>query len=136
MSSAIGGDIREITFNHPDTGSFTVYPKSGEASTINLGGYRSEDDDKMIDGSGRMIDKQTLIRPSVSCVVAWDNNELLELDKMVILASSPVLAEVTISHVSGTVWGGKMKPVGNLDGAADAATFALKLAGQNKLKKV
>lgn len=134
--SVIGGDIKELTFNHPDTGSVTIYPKSGESSTINPGGYRSEDDDKMIDGSGRMIDKQTYIRPSVSCVIAWDNNETLELEKMVILAGSPILAEVTVTHASGTVWGGKMKPVGNLDGAADAATFALKLAGQNKLKKI
>ena len=43
--AATGGDILEITFNHPTLGSGTIYPKSGEDSTLITGGFRSEDED-------------------------------------------------------------------------------------------
>jgi hypothetical protein len=52
---ATGGDIIEITFNHPSIGSGTLFPKAGEDSTYNTGGFRSADDDNMIDGAGNMI---------------------------------------------------------------------------------
>lgn len=135
MSSATGGDILEITFNHPTLGSGTIYPKSGEDSTLNLGGFRSEDEDTGIDGSGRMIDKMTRKRWSAECVVAWDNNETLELETIVGLAESPVEADWTITHISGTVWGGKGKPVGDLEGSG-MATFKFKVAGGLKMKKI
>ncbi len=133
---AIGGDILEITFNHATLGSGTIYPKSGEYSTIDLGGFRSNDDANMIDGSGNMIDQINRVRWGVETTVAWDNNVALELEQLVALAASPVHADWTITHISGTVWGGKGKPVGDLKGAGNGGTFPLKLAGGNELKKI
>ena len=133
---AIGGDILEITFNHPTLGSGTIYPKSGEDSTIYLGGFRSADDVNNIDGSGQMIDIMNRARWGVETVVAWDNNIALEYEKVVALAESPVQADWTVTHISGTVWGGKGKPVGDLKGAGNGGTFPLKISGGSKLKKI
>jgi hypothetical protein len=132
----VGGDILEITYNHPTLGSGTIYPKAAEDSTIELGGFRSSDDANMIDGSGRMIDQMNRVRWGVDTVVAWDNNDALELEALVKLAESPVPADYTITHISGAIWGGKGKPVGDLKGNGNAATFPLKLAGGGRLKKI
>ena len=54
---AVGGDITEITYNHPTIGSGVFYPKAAEDNTFDTGGLRSDDDANMIDGAGNMIDK-------------------------------------------------------------------------------
>lgn len=132
---AVGGDILEIAFNHP-IGSGTVFPKANEASSMNTGGFRSDDSDDGVDGSGQMIDKQTRKRWSAESVVAWDNNSRKDLEKMVLLAESPVQATFTISMVSGAVYKATGKPVGDLVGDSLNATFPLKLAGGGKAKKI
>jgi hypothetical protein len=71
---ATGGDIIEITFNHPSIGSGTLFPKAGEDSTYNTGGFRSADDDNMIDGAGNMIDKINRTRWSFEALLSWDAN--------------------------------------------------------------
>jgi hypothetical protein len=134
--SAVGGDILEVAFNHPTIGSGTIFPKANEDSTLDLGGFRSDDGEDGIDGSGNMIDKMTRKRWGAEMVAAWDNNVRQELEKMVALAESAVPAVFTISHVSGAVYKGTGKPVGDLKGAALNATFPLKLAGGGKLKKI
>ena len=55
--SYVAGDILEITYNHPVTGSGTLYCKANEDSQVDKGGYRSEDDDAMVTGDGQIIDK-------------------------------------------------------------------------------
>jgi hypothetical protein len=132
----VGGDILEITYNHPTLGSGVIYPKSAEDSTFDLGGFRSADDANMIDGGGRMIDQMNRVRWSLESTVAWDMNSSLELEKVVALAKSPVLADWTISHINGSVYSGKGKPVGDLQGNGNAATFTLKIAGSGEIKKI
>lgn len=133
---ATGGDILEITFNHPTIGSGTIYAKSAEDSSFDPGGFRSSDDANSIDGGGNMIDSINRTRWSLETVVAWDMNIAGELDKLIELAGSPVLADFTISHINGTTWGGTGKPVGDLKGNGNKATFPLKLAGGGRLKKI
>jgi hypothetical protein len=132
----VGGDILEITYNHPTLGSGVIYPKSAEDSTFDLGGFRSADDANMIDGGGRMIDQMNRVRWSLETTIAWDMNSSLELEKVVALAKSPVLADWTISHINGSVYSGKGKPVGDLQGNGNAATFTLKIAGSGEIKKI
>lgn len=134
--SAIGGDILEITYNHPTLGGGTIYPKSGEDSTINTGGFRTEDEDTGVDGSGRAIKKLNRKRWSVETVVGWDNNIAKELEAVAKMAASAEDAEWTITHVSGTVWGGTGFPTGDIEGAGNAGTFKLKLAGGGELTKI
>ena len=133
---AIGGDIKEITYNHPTIGSGVIYPKSAEDSTIDFGGLRSNDEANMIDGSGRMIDQMNRVRWSFETKVAWDNNVALELDVLCRLAASPVQTDFTFEHISGTVWGATGKPVGDLQGEGNNAVFGLKLSGGGEMKKI
>ena len=45
------------------------------------------------------------------------------------MAGDPQEADWTITHYNGTVWGGKGAPVGDVQGATNAATFTLKISG-------
>lgn len=136
MASAVGGDIIEVAFSHPTLGSGTIFPKAGEDSTFDLGGFRTDDGDDQVDGSGQMIQKLTRTRWSFEVTVAWDNNNRQELEKINLLSASAVQATWTISHVSGAVYKGTGKPVGDLKGNGNAATFPLKVAGGSILKKI
>lgn len=134
---AVGGDITEVRWSHPVLGSGVVYPKSGEDATLELGGFRSNDDANSIDGSGTRIDQMNRVCPFFECVVANDMNVNQDAEKISALASHPVPADWTISHISGTTYrltGGK--PVGDIQPNANAATFTLKVAGSGQMKQV
>jgi hypothetical protein len=59
-----------------------------------------------------------------------------ELDKLVKLAESPKLADWTFNHISGAIWSGKGKPVGDVQGATNSAQIGLKVAFTNKPQKI
>lgn len=131
----VGGDITEITYNHPTIGSGTIFCKANEDGTIEPGGYRSNDDDNSATGDGQFIDQMNWRRASFEAPpIAWDMTDVDEQSKLVALAESTVLADWTISHISGKIWGGKGKPVGDIPGVTNTAQITLKLAFQNKLK--
>lgn len=133
----VGGDIIEITYNHSVLGSGTILCKSAEDGTMDLGGFRAADDDNMITGSGKLIDQINRVRASFeSPPIAWDmtdKNELLKLSQM---SESPILADWTITSISGAVFGGKGKPVGDLKGNTNTAQIPLKLAFEGRLEKI
>ena len=133
---AVGGDIIEITFNHPTLGSGTLFPKASEDSTFNTGGFRSEDDMAKIAGDSTVIDTINRTRWSFEVPIAWDMNDADELDKLTALAASPVPADWTFTVVNGTVWGGTGKPVGELPGNGNTALVTLKVSGGGELKKI
>lgn len=133
---AVGGDILEITYNHPTLGNGTIFPKADEDSTFDLGGFRSADDDAGVDGSGSPITTMSRKRWSAEATVAWDMNNRNELEKLVALAEHPVETTFTISHINGSIYGGKGRPVGDLKGAGKGATFPLKISGGGKLNKI
>ncbi len=132
----VAGDLREITWNHPTLGSGTLFPKSAEDSTFDTGGFRSADEANMIDGGGNMIDQMNLTRWSLESVVSHDMNDREDLVKLSALASSPVLADWTVSHINGTVWAGKGKPVGDIKANGNQGTINLKLSGGGQMKKI
>jgi len=132
----VAGDITEITYNHPQLGSGRLLPKAGEDSTFDPGGFKSADDAQMVTASGQMIDQLSNSRWSLEATIAWDMNDTEELAKLQALAASPVQADWTISHANLTVYAGKGKPVGDLQGNANAGTIALKLSGGGQLKKI
>lgn len=133
---AVGGDILEITWNHPTLGSGNLLAKSNEDSTFDLGGFRSDDDTNMIDSGGNMIDKINRVRPNFECTVSSDNNTRLELEKLTDLAASPVQGNWTIAHISGAIYGLTGKPVGDLSANGNNATIALKLSGGGTMKRI
>jgi hypothetical protein len=132
---AVGGDITEITYNHPTIGSGVFYPKAGTASTFNLGGFRVADESNGIDGSGTMIAKMNRERWSFEGVIANDMNNAKDLENAVALASNPVPADWTFTHINGAIYGGKGMPVGDIKADGNEATFSLKVAGGGILKQ-
>ncbi len=132
-----GGDITEITYNHEDLGSGTIFCKANEDGTIDRGGYRSNDDQNAITGDGQMIDQMNRVRASVETPpIAWDMTDRDELDKLTLMAGSPKLADWTITHISGAIWAGKGKPVGDIQGSTNSAQVGLTIHFQDKLKKI
>lgn len=134
--AATGGDITEITWNHPELGTGTWFPKSGEDSTFDTGGLRVEDDDNGVDGGGRNIKKLTRRRWSFEGTVSWDANISNELEQARALAAHPVDAEWTVTSSNGTVWGGTGCPVGDIQGNGNDATMGIKIGGGGTLKKI
>ena len=132
---AVGGDIVEISYNHPTLGSGLLKPKSNEDNTHDLGGIRTNDDANMIDGGGEPIWQKNRIMGFFEAVISNDQNTNEELQQMIELAADPVAAEWTISIINGTVYGGTGKPVGDLQGNINQATFTLKVAVPT-LKKI
>jgi hypothetical protein len=132
---ATGGDIIEITYNHPTIGSGVIYPKAAEDNNFDLGGVRSADDANMVDGGGNMIDQMNRTRWSVETLCVNDMNSQNEAEKCNELAASAVLADWTFTHINGAVYVGKGKPVGDLINNVNQSTFTLKVSGGGKLKK-
>lgn len=132
----VGGDILEISYKHPTLGGGTWYPKSSEDSTIDNGGYNSADDTNMITGDGQMIDQINRKRWFFEDAVAWDMELNDELEQAGKLAASPVLADWTFTHINGVIWGGKGKPVGDIQGEGNKAQMKIKISGGGELKKL
>lgn len=131
-----GGDVIEITFNHPTLGSGIIFPKSNEDSTYDLGGLRSNDDANGVDGGGNLIDEMTRVRWSLEATVAWDMNVKKDLELVTAMAGSAVPAVWTWENVNGIVYRATGKPVGDMAGNGKAATFPLKISGGGTAKQI
>ena len=133
----VGGDILEITYNHSVIGSGTIFCKANEDGTLDPGGYRSNDDANAITGDGKMIDQINRVRGSFETPpIAWDMTDADELQKLSDMSESPVLADWTISSISGAIWGGRGKPVGDIQGVTNTSQISLKIAFEGKVKKI
>jgi hypothetical protein len=126
---AVGGDITEVTCNHPTLGSKTFFPKSSEASTYDLGGFRTKDESSAIDGSGTPIYTKNQVRGGFETTVSNDMNTNSELEFVSALAESTVPATWVFTVVNGMSYSGSGMPVGDLNADIDKATFKLKVAG-------
>lgn len=132
---AVGGDITEVTYNHPTLGSGILFPKAAEDNTYDVGGIRTADDANMVDGAGNAIWQKNRVMGFFEVVVANDQNTRQDAETMALLAADPVEADWTFTHINGTVYGGKGKPVGDIQPNTNAATFTLKVAGPS-FKKI
>jgi aromatic ring-cleaving dioxygenase len=133
---AIGGDLVEITFNHPVLGNGIFQAKAAEDSSYDLGGVRATDDKQGVTGSGTAIYQMNNNRWQFGCVVEWDMNNRDDLGKIALLARHPVDADWTVTHINGVVHGGKGRPVGDYEGNGNTATFDLLLQGGGQFKKI
>jgi hypothetical protein len=125
---ATGGDVSEIRWSHPTLGAGVVYAKSGEDSTLDVGGFRVNDDANGIDGGGNLIIQMNRVRAFFEATCANDMNINQDVEKISALASSGVPAEWTLSHANGCSYRGVGIPVGDIQANMNAATFTLKVA--------
>lgn len=131
-----GGDVFEVTYNHPTLGSGTFFVKSGEDTTFDPGGFRTEDDMGAVAGNGEVIKKLNRMRWSFEGPVAWNMITTNEIEQLSQLASDPLDAQWTISHVNGTVWSGLGTVVGDINGSGQDATIPMKISGGQRMTKI
>jgi hypothetical protein len=124
-----GGDLVEITFNHPNEGSGVLFAKADEEAELDLGGDRTADEEKSVATSGQNIKVITKNRWGVSFVLATDLTSAEHLAKLSRMAGSPNDGTWTFSHISGAVYRGQGGPVGDVKGAMKASTTQLKIGG-------
>jgi len=94
---AVGGDITEITFDHPTIGSGSFFPKANEGNTFKPGGIMANDDANQVGGDGEMIVQlnRTLGHFEVLCVN--DMNIRDDISKAQELQGDPVNTDFTVS---------------------------------------
>lgn len=131
-----GGDLLEITCNHPTLGSLKFATKSNETYTLDPGGFRSNDDDNSITGSGDMIDQINRVRWSFEGPLVADFVSNNEIDNLPKLAESPEHGTWTFTHISGVVWRGKGKFVGDIKVDTNTAQISGKIAGGGRAEKL
>tara|TARA_R110001606_G_scaffold380908_2_gene541723 strand:+ start:3293 stop:3697 length:405 start_codon:yes stop_codon:yes gene_type:complete len=124
---AIGGDIIEITVNHPTLGSKTFFPKANEGNTYDIGGIRSEDDADSVDGSGQLIIKKNRKGGFFEVVVSNDMNINKEAEFAGELAAAAAQGDWTFSVINGAIYGGTGVVVGDIQPNVNDATFTLKV---------
>lgn len=135
--AAVGGDIVEITFNHPTLGSGVLFVKAAEDNTFDTGGYTKDDDSNSVTGNGLNIQKMNAKRWFFEGTVAWEmDGDPDTLSRIQALANDPLESEWTITHVNKTIWGGTGSPVGDIQANGNAATLTLKISGGGKMKKI
>lgn len=136
MAKYIGGDILELVCKHPTLGEFRFQAKSNESFVLDPGGLRSNDDANAITGSGDIIDQINRVRWSLEGAVAVDPISGNEIENLPKLAESSELGTWTITHISGTIWKGLGKVVGDLNADTNTAQLTLKVAGSGRLEKI
>jgi len=136
MPQYTGGDLIEITCNHPTLGSFSFATKPNESYTLDPGGFRSADDANMVSGNGTFIDQVNRVRWSFEGPLTADFVSNLEIENLPELAASAELGTWTFSHISGVVWRGKGKFVGDLQVDTNTAQITAKISGGGKLEKL
>lgn len=124
-----GGDLEQLTCNHPVLGQFTFDPYGGEDSTYTLGGNVSDDDDSKASASGAMIDSMMTKRDSFSCVISGSPGDKV-YENLVSLRSHPKLGVWTATNINGTVYRITGKPVGDIAASGKDSKIEIKLAGE------
>ena len=131
MASNNGGDIIEISYNHPTIGSGVLSPVAAQDNEFDLGGVRTTDDENMLTSKGEAIYVMNNKRWSATILVTNDMNIRKEYEKVLALSRSLEEATWSLLHINGTVYRGKGKPVGDIKLNVNQSTFSLKISGGN-----
>lgn len=136
MPKYIGGDITAVTCNHPTLGTFNFATKSNESYNFDPGGKRSNDDANGVAGNGTMLDQVNVVRWFFEGPLMVDLESENEVKNLPALAESPELATWTIEHISGIVYKGLGKPVGDIQVDLNTAQLGAKISGGGKAEKL
>ncbi|AGO48217.1 structural protein [Cellulophaga phage phiSM] len=134
MANYTGGDFVEITCNHPTLGNFVFATKSDEAYTMDPGGFRSDDDAAGVTGSGDFIDKIKRVRWSFEGPLMIDLAAGTEMNSLQAISASFEQGTWTFSHITGAVFRGKGKFVGDIQIDTKESQIAAKISGGGKME--
>jgi hypothetical protein len=122
----VGGDIKEVNYQNDEVGSGLFKPKAGETNTLNIGGYRNEDDGA-ITTDGELIVKKNLKPGNFQIGIANDMNVRKDVETMKALAASTKDTTWTITHVNGKIYRGVGIITSDIETDMDKATVPLKV---------
>lgn len=132
--ASFGGDVIEITFNGGGK-SGVFFPKAGEGNTYDLGGVRTQDDNKSITSRGEAIWTQNNQMGFFQVLIANDMNVRQDLETLRDLAASLTEITWTFQIINGTKYRGTGMVVGDLTADIDKATVPLKVSAPS-FKKI
>lgn len=135
MANFVFGDCVEITCNHLGN-TYRFYPKANESFNIDTGGVRGNDDMNQITSNGQMMSQLNRARWAVDGPIAVDQMSHSELSALNILAGSPSLGLWQFSFISGAIYRGTGRPVGDVATDSNAGTLTLKVSGGGILQKI
>lgn len=135
MANFVGGDVEQITCNHPDLGDFRFEAKSNESFEIDRGGTRTADDANAVTSSGNSIWQMNKVRWSVEGPIVIDFDAETD-DQIKKLSAHTTPGTWTIQMITGVVWKGNGKPVGDIKPDTNTAQMTLKLSGGGELEKI
>ena len=135
---SVGGDIQEVTYNHPTIGNGAFYCKADEDTEADLGGYKNDDDTAGISGNGIVVLKKNRSRWEHSLgSVLWEELPVDAFERMQELSNSTVPAVWTIATVDGKIYKGTGWPVGEFKGNRNTGLITgAKLQGGGVLESV
>ncbi len=130
---AVGGDIIEISDNHPTLGSFVYKVVVGQDNTYDTGGFRSADNADMRTGGGEMI---TQINGKLGFFQAVIVNDMTQkvAERLSQLSGSVEDSVWTFSVVNNKTYKGAGRPVGDVAPNINNSQVTLKVAGPSFLQ--
>jgi hypothetical protein len=126
--SVFGGSVQEISVSNPNVEPFFLFPLDGESNTLNLGGYRN-DENPPLDGAGRIIVTKKQLAGKYSGPVTNDMATSREYNLCVACAASTADTVFTFQMVNGEVFKGVGVITGDMDLSTDKSTFDLMVQG-------
>lgn len=133
MARYNGGDINDFVFQHPSLGEKRLSPKSNEDFTIDYGGFRNNDDANQVTGAGEPIYQTNRVRSSIEGVFAMNDEDFKFL---LLLTQDAQESTITVTHINGTIWKLKGKPVGDLQFSTNTSTMTLKVSGGGTIERL
>ncbi len=130
----LGGDVLELVGQNPDAGSFRFSPKANESFTLNKGGLRTNDDNNGVTGNGQGIYQMNRFRWSIDGPVAVDFLSGNGFDDLDVLAASQKDTTWTITLISGQIYKGVGRVVGELNVDTNTAQLTIKVQGGGQLE--
>lgn len=135
MSNFVFGDCVDIVCNHLGN-TYRFYPKANESFNIDKGGVRGNDDMNQITSNGQMMSQLNRARWAVDGPIAVDQISDAELTALNLMAGSPSLGLWQFSMISGAIYRGTGRPVGDIATDSNAGTLTLKVSGGGALQKI
>lgn len=125
---AVGGDIVEISDNHPTLGSFVYKVQTSQDNTYDTGGNRTNDDNSQVTGSAEMIIQINGKLGFFQAVIVNDMSQKVA-ERLSQLAGSPVNSTWTFSVINNITYRGSGRPVGDISPNVNNSTLTLKVSG-------
>lgn len=123
---AVGGDILEVTDNHPTLGSFVYKIVANQDNTYDTGGPRSNDDANAVT-SGREAITQINTKLGFLQFMAVNDMTIKVIERLASLAASTVDSVWTFTAINNITYRGTGRPVGDLSANVNNSQLQVKI---------